>query len=65
VDGTRKHHPEWGNPIIKEHTWYILTDKWILATKLGISKIKFTDHTQHKKKEDQSVGVLFLFRKGN
>jgi hypothetical protein len=23
----------------KEHTWYALTDKWILAQKLGIPKI--------------------------
>jgi hypothetical protein len=31
MDGTRKCHPEWGNPITKEHRWYTLTDKWILA----------------------------------
>jgi hypothetical protein len=24
-------HPEWGNPITKEHTWYVLTDKRILT----------------------------------
>jgi hypothetical protein len=35
----------------KEHTWYVLTDKWILAQKLGISKIQFTDHMKLKKKE--------------
>ena len=28
----------------KEHTWYAFTDKWILAQKLRITKIKFTDH---------------------
>jgi hypothetical protein len=22
-----KYHPEWGNPVTKEHTWYALTDK--------------------------------------
>ena len=22
MDGTRKYHPKWGNPITKEHTWY-------------------------------------------
>ena len=38
----------------KEHTWYILTDKWILAQKLRIPKIQFTDHMKLKK-EDQSV----------
>jgi hypothetical protein len=34
---------------------YALTDKWILAQKLGIPKIQFTDHMKLKKKEDQSV----------
>ena len=26
MDGPGGHHPEWGNPITKEHTWYALTD---------------------------------------
>jgi hypothetical protein len=39
MDVTRKYHAEWGNPITKEHTWYALNDKWILAQKLGIPKI--------------------------
>ena len=26
----------------KEHTWYALTDMWILTQKLGIPKIQFT-----------------------
>jgi hypothetical protein len=54
MDGTRKYHPELGNPITKEHTWYTLTDKWILAQKLRIPKIQFTDHMKLKKKKDQS-----------
>jgi hypothetical protein len=33
----------------------ILTDKWILAQKLRIPKIQFTDYMKLKKKEDQSV----------
>ena len=44
MDGTRKYHPERGNPITKEHTWYAIADKWILTQKLGIPKIQFTDH---------------------
>jgi len=47
--------PEWGIPVTKEHTWYIITDKWILSFKLGIPMIQLTDHMQLKKKEDQSV----------
>jgi hypothetical protein len=54
------YHPEWGNPITKEHTWYALT-KWILAQKLRILKIQFAKHMKLKK-EDQSVDTLFLLR---
>jgi hypothetical protein len=56
---------EEGNPITKEHTWYALTVKWILAQKLGIPKIQFTDHLKLKKKEDQSVDASVLLRSGN
>jgi hypothetical protein len=38
---------------------------WILAPKLKILKIQFTDHMKLKKKEDQSVDVLVLLRKGS
>jgi len=31
-----KYHFEWGNPVTKEHTWYVYTDKRILAQKLRI-----------------------------
>jgi hypothetical protein len=44
---------------------YALTDKWILAQKLRISKIQFTDHMRLKKKEDQNVDASVLLRKGN
>ena len=49
MNGTRKYHPERGNPITKEHTWCALTDKWILPT------IQFTNHMKLKNREDQSV----------
>jgi len=65
MDGTRKYHPELGNPVTKEHTWYALTDKWILTQKLGIPKKKFTDHMKSKKKEDQNIYASFLFRRDN
>jgi hypothetical protein len=35
--------------------WNALSDKCILAPKLGIPKIQFTDHMKLKKMEDQSV----------
>jgi hypothetical protein len=44
---------------------YALTDKWIFAPKLKIPKIKFTDHMKLKKKEEQSVDMLVLLRRGN
>jgi hypothetical protein len=66
MDVTRKYHPEWGNPITKEHTWYVLTDKWILVQKLRIPKIKFTVHIKFKKKkEDWSVDASALLRREN
>ena len=46
-------------------TWYILTDKWILAQKLRIPKIQFEKHKKIKKKEDQNVDTSFLLRMGN
>ena len=37
MDESGDYHPEWGNPVTKEHTWYALTDKpMILAQKLRI-----------------------------
>ena len=58
MGGTGK-YPKCGNPITKEHTWYALTDKWILAQKLGIPKIQYTDQMKIEKK------ILALLRRGN
>ena len=38
---------------------------WILAQKLGIPKIKFTDQMKFKKEEDQSLDASVLLRRGN
>ena len=65
MHGSGAYHPEWGNPISKEHTWYALTDKWILAQKLRISKIQFAKHMKLKKKKYQTVDSSFLLRMGN
>ena len=59
------YHPEWGNPITKELTWYALTGKWILAQKCRIPKIQIAKHKKIKKKEDQRVDTSFLLRRGN
>jgi len=44
---------------------YVLTDKWILATKkrLKIPMIQFIDHMKSKNKEDQSVDASVLLRR--
>jgi hypothetical protein len=65
MDGPGVYHPEWGNPITKELTWYALTDKWILAPKLRIPKLQFAKHMKLKKNEDQSVVTLPFLRIGN
>ena len=65
MDGSGGYHPKWGNPITKEQTWYALTDRWILAQKLRISKIQLTEHMKLKKKEDQSVDTSVFLRREN
>ena len=65
MDRTRKYHPEWGNPIAKEHTWYALADKWILGQMLRIPNIQSTNHMELKKKEDLSVDASIQNRRGN
>ena len=65
MDASGGHHPDWSNPITKEHTWYALTDKWILAQKLRIPKIQFAKHMKLKRKEDPSVDTSFLLRREN
>ena len=41
----------------KEHTWNALTDKQILAQKLGIPKKQFTYQMVPKKKEGEAPGA--------
>ena len=67
MDGPGGHHPERGNPITKELTQYVLTDKWILAQNLVYPryKIQFAKRLKLKKNEVQSVDTLPLLRIGN
>jgi hypothetical protein len=65
MDVSGGYHPECGNPITKEVIRYALTDKWILAQKLKISKIQFAKHKKIKKKEDLRVDTSFLLIIGN
>jgi hypothetical protein len=36
----------------KPHTWYVLTDKWILAPKLTMLMIQPTAHMEPRRMED-------------
>jgi hypothetical protein len=47
-------------PRNKGHTWYVLTDKWIVAQKLRIPTIQPTDHMEFRMKEDQGMGAIVL-----
>ena len=54
MGGTGECHPQRGDPTTKEHTWYALTDKRILAQKLGIPKKQFTYQMMPKNKEGEA-----------
>jgi hypothetical protein len=49
----------------KTYGMFSLTDKWILAQKLRIPKIQFTVHMKLTMKEERSMGLLVLLRRGN
>jgi hypothetical protein len=64
MGGSKKYHPEWGNSVTKEHTWHVLTAKWLLGKVHGIPMIALTDHMKLKK-EDQRLDSSILPRCGN
>ena len=65
MDGTRKYHADWCNPVKKKvHRWNALTDKWIIVQNLTISKYQFTNKMTLQK-EDQSVDASVLSGRGN
>ena len=57
--GVRQH------TITKLHTWYALTDKWMLAQKLGMPRIQLTSQMKLKKKdENKKKWILWSFLEG-
>jgi hypothetical protein len=48
MDGIRKYHLVWHNPVSKEHTCYALNDEWIIVQMFEISKVQFTDNMKLK-----------------
>ena len=67
MDASGEYYPEWGKPITKELSQYVLTDKLILAQKLNVPeyKIQFVKHMKLKKNEEQIVDTLPLLGIGN
>jgi hypothetical protein len=63
--GSRKYHPERGNSVTNDNTWYSLTDKWILGKERGTPTIQLMNNMKLKRKEDQRMGVSVLLRRGN
>ena len=53
------------NLITKDHTWYVLTDKWILGKEHVIPMTQLTDHMKLKRKKEESVDASVLLRRGN
>ena len=49
----------------QKNTQYALTEKWVLAQKLGTPNIQFTHHMTLKKKKDDRVDTSVLLRRGN
>jgi hypothetical protein len=45
MDEILEYYPEWSNPDLKIHAWYVLTYKWILVIKYRIT-IVYTLLTQ-------------------
>jgi hypothetical protein len=50
----------WGNTITKEHTWYALTDKWILAQKLRKLLQDTICKTQENQEEERPMCGYFI-----
>jgi len=65
MDKIRKYHPEFGNLVTIEHTYYVLIDKWILGKNLRILTIQLTDHMKVKKKQGQSMDASVLLKRRN
>jgi hypothetical protein len=65
MNGTRKDHPEWGNPEPKRKTWYILTCKWILVIKYRITMLQSIDSKKPNNKEGPREDSWISLRRGN
>ena len=65
MDGSGGYHPEWSNPITKEHTWYALTDKWILVRSSEYPRYNL-QNTWNSRRRKTKVWILwFLLEVGN
>jgi hypothetical protein len=58
LDETRKDHLEWVNPVTKEHSCYVITDKWVLAQSLEMPMIQSIDYSRRKEEQGMYASVL-------
>ena len=65
TDGTKKHHPEWGNSDPKGHAWHVLSYKWILAIKYSILMLHSPDPKKLNNKEGPREDAWISLRRGN
>jgi hypothetical protein len=54
MNGTED-HPEWGNPVFKEHKWHVLTDKWLLAITYRVPMVDPTNPKKINKKAQEMM----------
>ena len=57
MGGTRKYHPQRGNPDPKGHAWYVLTYKWILAMMYKMPMLYSMDPKKLKRKKSPNEGA--------
>jgi len=60
MEWTRKYHPEWGYSITEKHTIYALIDKQILAKKIELPIMQYTDHMKLRKDDQNADASLLL-----
>ena len=57
MDKTRRNHSDWGNPVPKRQTWYVLTHIWILNIEQRITILQSTPPEKLGNKEDSKRDI--------
>ena len=65
MDGSSNYHTECSNPAPKRHSWYVLTNKWILVQKCRMPMIHPMIHPKVLTIEDPRKDALIPLRRKN